>query len=177
MDHSVLISTFSLTLLLAIGQWFFIKASVKDRTQVVELRSDQSEDVLLPKLRQYFIDRAYQVDAVDAQKNSVTLSGYVRPSLPLAIFLSVLSGVGALCLGLVLGVTVPVLAYAWVAMLAFAPLTGWFYWQRAGRSETVSFVLRSPNPDAAAQPGSHLTVKAHRDEVAELQRSLDLKLV
>lgn len=170
MDNSVLISTFFLTLLLAIGLLFFIRASVKDRTEVAKLLAEQDEDVLLPKLRQYFIDRAYQVNAIDAAKNSVTLSGYVRPSLFLAIFLSFLAGVGALCLGLVLAVAAPVFSKSWVILLGVAPLTGWFYWQKAGRAETVSFSLEAKSPS-----GSVLTVTAHRDEVAELQRSLDLK--
>jgi Cofactor assembly of complex C subunit B len=175
MDNSVLISTFLLTLLLAVGLLFFIKASVKDRTQVIKLRSDQSEDVLLPQLRQYFTDRAYQVDRVDAAQNSVTLSGYVRPSLPLAIFLAVLAGVGALCLGLVLAVAVPMLSFVWVVMLAVAPLTGWFYWQQAGRSETVSFAVAAGESSGNGSSGSVLTVTAHRDEVAALQRSLNLQ--
>jgi hypothetical protein len=170
MDNSVLISTFFLTMLMGIGLLFFIRASVKDRTEVAKLVSDLSEDSLLPKLRQYFTDRAYQVDAVDASKNSVTLSGNVRPSVFLAIFLSFLAGVGALCLGLVLAVAVPTVPYAWAVMLVVAPLAGWFYWQKAGRREQVSFALESRET-----AGSILTVTAHRDEVAELQRSLDLK--
>jgi hypothetical protein len=174
MDNSVLISTFLLTVLIAIGQLFFIRASVKDRTQVFRLQSTQSEDLLLPQLRQYFTDRAYKVDAVDAAKNAVTLSGRVRPSVFLAIFLSSLAGVGALCIGLVLAMVVPgVPNNIGVAMLVFAPLSGWFYWQKAGRSETVSFAL-APHIASDGTSGSLLTVTAHRDEVAQLQESLNL---
>jgi hypothetical protein len=67
----------------------------------------------------------------------------------------------------------PSYPYLWAIFIVFAPLAGRFYWQRASRTEQVSFAL-----DETAQPesGSILTVSAHRDELAELQRSLDLRV-
>lgn len=173
MDHSVLTSTFFLTLLLGVGLFFFIRASTKDRTQVVTLSSTQSSDQLLSTLQKYFAERAYQVEQVDPQENRVRLSGQVRPSLFLAIFLSLLAGIGALCLGLVFTMALPDYPYLWTIFLVFAPLAGWFYWQKAQRTEQVSFVLDESNQPAI---GSILRVSAHRDELAELQRSLNLTI-
>ncbi len=68
MNTAVLPSTFVLTLLLAVGLFFFIKASVKDRTEQVKLSSDSAQESLLTQLQQYFSDRAYRVAAVDANQ-------------------------------------------------------------------------------------------------------------
>ncbi len=173
MDSSVLFSTFFLTLLLGVGLFFFIRAATKDRTQIVTLSSTQSSEQLLSMLQQYFADRAYHVEQVDPQENRVRLSGQVRPSLFLAVFLSLLAGIGALCLGLVFTMALPDYPYLWTIFIVFAPLAGRFYWQKASRTEQVSFVL-----DAANQPatGSTLRVSAHRDELAELKRSLNLTI-
>jgi hypothetical protein len=171
MDSTVIASTFFLTMLMLIGLVFFIRASTKDRTQVVTLSSAQSGDQLLAALKQYFIDRAYQVDAVDPAKNKVVLSGQVRPSVFLATLLSLMAGVGSLCLGLVLSMTLPDVPYLWAAFLWLIPGATWFYWKKAGRQEEVSFAL-----DEAKQPptGSWLTVRAHRDELESLQQTLNL---
>jgi hypothetical protein len=172
MANSVLSSTFFLTFLMVIGMAFFIRAAAKDRTQVVTLRSTASGDQLLAALKQYFVDRAYQVDQIDPVSNKVTLSGQVRPSVFLAVFLSLMAAVGALCLGLLLTMALPQLPdYFGVLLLALAPGAGWFYWRKAGRTEQVAFVLDETTPMAA---GSLLKVSAHRDELEALQRSLNL---
>jgi Cofactor assembly of complex C subunit B len=75
MVDSVVGSTLLLTLLLVVGLLFFIRASVKDRTQVVRLSSVQSDEWLLTQLKQYFADRAYQVTSIDADRNVVNLQG------------------------------------------------------------------------------------------------------
>jgi hypothetical protein len=53
-DVPVIASTFLLTLLMMLGLFFFIRASVKDRTKQIQLVPPDSEDVLLKKLQQYF---------------------------------------------------------------------------------------------------------------------------
>ncbi|MBE9030832.1 cofactor assembly of complex C subunit B [filamentous cyanobacterium LEGE 11480] len=174
MDNSVLNSTLFLTLLMVVGMLFFIRAAAKDRTQIVTLGSEQDGDQLLAALKQYFVDRSYQVDAIDAVRNQVLLSGQVRASVFLAVFLSLMAGVGALCLGLILTVSLPDVPYLWAVFLGFAPLAGWLYWRKASRVEQVSFRL-----DETQQPtvGSWLRVKAHRDEVEALQEALNLQVV
>ena len=135
MVSSVLLSTFFLTLLLSIGLLFFIRASVKDRTQIVKLVSEQSEDSVWLQLQEYFAQRSYRVGAVDAEQSQVALEGFVRPSLFLAIFLVMLAAIGILCLALVLAILFPNFSVAWFSLLLLAPLAGVFYWRKAGRSE------------------------------------------
>jgi Flp pilus assembly protein TadB len=170
MTQPIIASTLLLTVLLMIGLFFFIRASVKDRTQEVRLLSEQSEDSLMSQLRQYFEQRSYQVAAIDAPRNQVTFEGIVRPSVFLAVFLSLLASVGVLCLVLVLSMVLPDWSNFWWGLLLISPLAGVFYWKGAERVEQVSLKLE-PSTDSQ----SVITVKAHRDELAELQRSLELK--
>ena len=77
MDFTVLQSTFLLTFLLLVGLFFFIRASTKDRTEVMRLISEQDENTLMTSLKEYFRSRAYQVLAVDAAKNQVTFEDQI----------------------------------------------------------------------------------------------------
>jgi Flp pilus assembly protein TadB len=176
MVSSVLLSTFFLTLLLAIGLLFFVRASVKDRTQIVKLVSEQSEDSVWLQLQQYFAERSYRVEAVDAEQHQVVLEGFVRPSLFLAVFLIVLAAIGILCLSLVLSVLYPNFSVAWLSLLLLAPLAGVFYWRKAGRSEKVLLKVEA-GPEIPSGEQSVITVTAHRDEVAEFRRAFPLKQV
>jgi len=170
----ILSSTFFLTLLLAIGLFFFIRASVKDRTEQVKLITEQPEESLLTQLQQYFDQRAYQVTAVDADRNQVTFQGIVRPSWFLAIFLTLLAGCGFLCLALVLSLLFPEIGSIFLGLILLAPAAGLFYWQRAGRPERVFLKLETlPHEENGTQ--SLITVTAHRDELAALQEALQLK--
>ncbi|MBC7822718.1 MAG: cofactor assembly of complex C subunit B [Candidatus Parcubacteria bacterium] len=174
MSTSVIPSTLFLTLLMTIGLVFFIRASVKDRTQVITLASEQSEASLLTRLRQYFDQRAYRVVSLDAAKNEVIFEGTVRPSLFLAGFLTLLAATAALCLILMLSYLVSDLSNVWLGLLLLPPLAGIFYWRGAKRSEQVLLKVESM-PNTNAETKSLITVKAHRDELAELQRILGLK--
>lgn len=174
MSTSVIPSIFFLTFLLAIGLFFFIRASVKDRTQEVRLTSEQSEESLLSQLKQYFGQRAYQVVGIDSTQNQVTFEGVVRPSLFLAVFLTLLAATGMLCLVLVLSFALAVESKLWLGLLLLSPLAGVFYWRGAGRLERVSLKVEPVSTEQSAAK-SAITVKAHRDELAELQRVLKLK--
>ncbi|MEY3870027.1 MAG: hypothetical protein RLZZ338_3918 [Cyanobacteriota bacterium] len=174
MSNPVIPSTFLLTLLLAVGLFFFIKASVKDRTEEVKLTSLEGEESLSSQLKQYFAQRAYRVAHIDSTGNVVTFEGVVSPSLFLAIFLSGLSAVGFLCLGLVLAMLFPSVGSWFFGLLLFSPLTGIFYWQKSGRPEQVSLKLETiTSPSNLTQ--SIVTVRGHRDELATLQSTLNLK--
>ncbi|MBW4422071.1 MAG: cofactor assembly of complex C subunit B [Myxacorys californica WJT36-NPBG1] len=182
MNDSVIASTLVLTVLLMVGLFFFIRASTKDRIQQVRLISKQTEESLLNQLRQYFGERAYHVAAIDAATNQVTFEGKVRPSLFLAIFLSLLAAIGMLCLVLVISMVLPSGSAFWLSLLLLSPLAGVFYWRGAGRIEQVSLKVEpiepelsfssSPSSDESAK--SVIIVRAHRDELAELQRTLSL---
>ncbi|MCA1991980.1 MAG: cofactor assembly of complex C subunit B [Coleofasciculus sp. S288] len=173
MDTTVLSSTLLLTLLLAVGLFFFIRASVKDRTQQVKLVALEPEESLLARLQQYFDQRAYRVAAVDAATNQVIFQGYVRPSLFLAIFLTVLAACGMLCLSLVLSVLYPTFTSIFLGLVLLAPAAGVFYWKKAGRDEQVSLKVETLG-DRETSPQSLITVTGHRDELLELQRVLQL---
>lgn len=176
MNSTILASTFFLTFLLSIGLFFFIRASVKDRTEQITFVTDLDQDSLLSQLQQYFADRAYRVQSVEAETNSVTFEGVVRPSLFLAIFLSVLAGVGLLCLSLVLAIASTSFQGLWLGLVGLAPLAGVFYWQKAGRVERVSLQLASVEGDSFRMQ-SAITVTGHRDELAQLQTVIPLKVL
>lgn len=168
-------STFLLTILLSVGLFFFIKASVKDRTEAVKLISVQPEESLLAQLQQYFTDRSYRVASVDADLNQVTFEGFVRPSWFLAIFLSLLGAVGILCMVLVLSMLFPQGGLLFLALELLSPLAGIFYWQNAGRQEKVSLKFERVGSEETQTDRSLITVTAHRDELATLQKALNLQ--
>jgi hypothetical protein len=190
-QSAVLPSTFVLTLLLAIGLFFFIRASVKDRIETAQLVSDCSDDTLREQLRQYFTQRAYRVVQIDPEQSQVIFEGSVAPSWFLAVFLSVLAGLGLFCLGLVVVMTLNYSTGLALVPVMLAPLAGWFYWSKAGRSEQIVLKIGDwqPTDGIAAEAGegqtggqtegdrSLLTVIGHRDELADLQRILQLKSV
>jgi Cofactor assembly of complex C subunit B len=174
MQNPVLASTAFLTVLLAIGLFFFIRASAKDRTEVAKLLAEQQGEPFLERLQQYFVDRAYRLIAVDAEANCVVYEGTLRPSLFLAIFLSGLAAVGILCLTLVIAMLFPASKPLVLLLVLLAPLAGVFYWKKAGRAEQVALQVEFLEGSA---PQSVLTVTAHRDEVIALRQSLNLKLL
>lgn len=174
MNTATLPSIFLITLLLAVGLFFFIRASVKDRTEQVQLLSTEPEESLVKQLQQYFDQRAYRVTAVDASAKQVTFQGYVRPSWFLAIFLTLLAACGILCLSLVLSLLYPQLTGVLLGLVLLAPATGVFYWQKAGRTEQVYLKVEAiPTQEAGIH--SLVTVTGHRDELTQLRQTLKLK--
>lgn len=175
MDTPVLSSTLLLTLLLVVGLFFFIRASTKDRIEIIRLQAPTPQDSTLQQIQQYFVERAYQVTAVNEEHGQVTFEGFVRPSLALALFLTGLAGVGGLCLALVVSILFPKVSGLLIGLsVLIAPLAGVFYWRGSARPETVLLTVESIANPTQQHPGSLITVKAHRDELAELQRNLSL---
>lgn len=174
MTVPVLPSTFVLTSLMVVGLFFFIKASVKDRIQQEKLIAPQEAESLLTQLQLHFSSRAYRVAQTNPEENQIIFEGLVRPSGFLAIFLTLLTAVGLLCLALVLSMIVPQNGQWFLGLVILSPLTGLFYWQRARRIEQVSLKLEVA-VDSVTQPQSIITVRGHRDELAILKQSLGLK--
>ncbi|HEY9648479.1 MAG TPA: cofactor assembly of complex C subunit B [Chroococcidiopsis sp.] len=172
----VIPSTAFLTALLAVGLFFFIRASTKDRIEIAQWVTDLPETTLLEQLQTYFTQRAYRLTAVDAEQHQVRFEGFVRPSVFLAIFLTTLAAIGALCLSLVLAMLFPDWATVLPVLVLVAPLAGVFYWQKAGRIEQVLLSVE-PVCDQTQVLQQLLTVTAHRDELAEMGRSLQFKPV
>ncbi|WP_413174782.1 cofactor assembly of complex C subunit B [Anabaena azotica] len=175
MDTAIVPSTFLLTLLLSVGLLFFIRASTKDRIEKAQLVSEQDEAALMTQLREYFRSRSYRVISVDKDKNQVSFEGFVRPSWFLAVFLTFLAAVGLACLSLVLSQLFSSQSPFLLALVLLSPLSGIFYWQKAGRLEKVSLKMEAIQNEQLSS--SKITVIAHRDELAELQRALQLKMV
>jgi Cofactor assembly of complex C subunit B len=179
MATPVLSSTALLTILLAIGLFFFIRASTKTRIEVAKLVADRPETSLLQELDQYFTQRAYRVAAVDAEQNQVTFEGLVRPSVFLAIFLTMLAAAGLLCLSLVLSMVVPMGGNWFLGLVLVAPLAGVFYWRKSARPEQVLLRVEPLQNSSLATTErvqqQLVTVTGHRDELAELQQALKLQ--
>ena len=173
MDTTILPSTLLLTLLLSVGLFFFIRASTKDRIEKTQLVSTLDEDTLMPKIKEYFRSRSYRVAAVNQEQNQVTFEGNVRPSWFLAIFLTLLAATGIVCLSLVVSLLFPSFSTLVLAMLLLSPLSGLFYWKKSGRLEKVSLKVETTQSEQTFS--SKITVIAHRDELSELQRTLQLK--
>jgi Cofactor assembly of complex C subunit B len=167
----VLTSTLILTLLLAVGLFFFIRASTKDRIEQMVLETSDVEEVLLPRLQSYFTDRAYRVTAVDRDTDIITFEGLVRPSVFLASLLTGLAAIGALCLALVLSMLFPAVGRLFLGLLLIAPLAGWFYWQGSSRTEQIR--LKVESQDGQPVPTT-IRISGHRDELAVFQETLQL---
>ena len=165
-------STLLLTLLLAIGLVFFLRAASKDRTTTVEVHSPRPPVEVLDGLSGWLDARGWRTEASDPERQVLRFRGQVSSSLPLAVLLSLLGGLGAACLGLVLRQVLPGLGW-WPLLLALAgPLAGWIYRRRAERSESLELRLMSE----AGGPGSTLRLRAHRDELIAIETELGPRL-
>jgi hypothetical protein len=161
-------STLLLTLLMAIGLVFFLRAASKDRTTVVEVHSPQPPMQVLDGLCSWLTARGWQTEDGDPERQLLRFRGQVSSSLPLALLLSLLGSLGAACLGLVLRQVLPQLG-GWPLMLALVgPLAGLIYRQRAARSESLELRLMSDD----VTTGSTLRLRAHRDELIAIEKEL-----
>ncbi len=135
------------------------------------LETSDSEAVLLPRLEQYFIDRAYRIAAVDRDTDIITFEGLVRPSVFLATLLTGLAAIGALCLSLVLSMLFPDAGKLFLLLLLIAPLAGWFYWQGSARTEQVRLKVEAQDEEISP---TVIKISGHRDELAVFQETLQL---
>ncbi|MBD2177674.1 cofactor assembly of complex C subunit B [Pseudanabaena sp. FACHB-1998] len=160
-------STLFLTILLFFGLISFLRGSIKDRTiDACFAVGNFTDDRLLMQVRDHFLQRAYKVIELDPERDVAILLGQVKPSIFLAIFLTFLAAIGLICLGLVLGILIPDLDNIWLWLTFMSPLAGVFYWRGIAREQKVSLQLL---------PDAKLKVRAHKDEITELQRSLNLE--
>ncbi|UXE60086.1 MAG: cofactor assembly of complex C subunit B [Woronichinia naegeliana WA131] len=171
---SVLTSTLILTLLSLIGLIFFIRASVKERSSLLQCLVAASDSDRLSQLQNYFTQRAYQIIQVNAEQQQVILEGYVRPSYFLAIFLSTMAALGLLCFALVLNMLLPNLGNSAIAIIVLFPLAGIFYWQKAGRLEQISLSVHPLPTEKQAEnrlENHLLSIRGHRDELTQLKQA------
>lgn len=109
--------------------------------------------------------------AIDPQKNKVTMTGFVKPSWFLAIFLTILAAVGFMSLSLVISLLFSSQSFLLYGIVLLSPISGLFYWNRARRLENVSLTVEGNDSEQNAK----ITVTAHRDEIISLEEALQLK--
>tara|TARA_B100000214_G_C23820554_1_gene559424 strand:- start:276 stop:833 length:558 start_codon:yes stop_codon:yes gene_type:complete len=167
--QSAFSSTLFLTILLAIGLVFFLRAASKDRTTVVDVQSSLPPLEVLKGVSSWLEDRGWQKNGGNVDEKLLIFNGSVASSTFLVIFLSCLGGLGAACLGLVLIQLYPVLGW-WPLLLAAigAPLAGMIYRIKSQREESLELKLLS----SEQSDFSILRIKAHRDELIAIQLEL-----
>ncbi|HIK31456.1 MAG TPA: cofactor assembly of complex C subunit B [Oscillatoriales cyanobacterium M59_W2019_021] len=176
MTNPALSSLLFPTILLGIGLFFFIRSSVKERTEQLTLQSEETAAALAAQLREYFTSRAYRIAEVEPSRDRVTFEGNVQPSWFLAIFLTILTAIGLLCVVPIVSILAPQIAGVSAGIVLLSPLAGAFYWKQAGRTEQVSLRVETLS-ETDATTRSQVTVRGHRDELIALQQAIPLRLV
>ena len=166
-------STLFLTILLAIGLFFFLKASIKDRTTIIDLSSSKKPLEVLNEVCNWLNSRGWQQIKVNSDKKILTFRGQVISSKLLAIFLSVLGGLGSCALGLVLIQIYPILDW-WPILLGLVggPISGFVYSNNSQREEIFEFKLINDSELKFTQ----FRLRAHRDELISFEKDLKDKL-
>jgi len=166
-------STLFLTILLAIGLFFFLKASSKDRTTIIDISSSKKNIEVLNEVCKWLKSRGWQQIKVNSDRKILTFRGQVVSSKSLAIFLSILGGLGSCALGLVLAQIYPFLNW-WPILLGLVggPISGFVYFKNSYREEVFEFKLLNDNDFKYTQ----LRLKAHRDELIAFENELKDKL-
>lgn len=167
---------------MAIGLFFFVKASIKERTEAEDISLDLPQQQAIETIETHFTDRGYRVTERHSNPLVITLEGLVRPSIFLSIFLTLLTAIGLFCLALVLVVIAPDTGESWFAITVVSPLAGLFYWRGARREEKVFLSLPKSETIADLLPldlnhdrhPSPIRVTAHRDELIVLRQALNL---
>ena len=171
--QSAFSSTLFLTILLAIGLVFFLRAASKDRTTVVDVQSPLPPLEVLNGISFWLEERGWKKNGGNAEEKLLLFNGNVASSTFLSIFLSCLGGLGAACLGLVLIQLYPLLSW-WPLLLSAigAPLAGIIYRIKSKREESLELKLLSSELSNI----SILRIKAHRDELIAIQLELSESL-
>ena len=166
-------STLFLTILLAIGLVFFLRAASKDRTTVVDVQSPLPPLEVLKGISFWLEQRGWRKNGGNVEEKLLLFNGNVSSSLFLVVFLSFLGGLGSACLGLVLTQLYPSLSW-WPLLLATigAPLAGIIYRRKSEREESLEVKLLTSDISEI----SVVRIKAHRDELIAIQCELSEKL-
>ena len=171
--QSAFSSTLFLTILLAIGLGFFLRAASKDRTTVVDVYSPLPPLEVLKGVSLWLEKRGWEKDGGNVEEQLLIFNGNVASSTFLTIYLSCLGGLGSACLGLVLIQLYPFLSW-WPLLLSAigAPLAGMIYRIKSEREESLEVKLLSSDQSNT----SILRIKAHRDELIAIQLELSESL-
>ena len=166
-------STLLLTILLAIGLIFFLRASSKDRTTIVEISSSQKPVEVLNGLYEWLNLRGWKQTGGDFDQRILIFKGQVVSSKFLAIFLGLLGGFGSCSLGLVIIQIYPQLGW-WPILLGLigGPLSGFLYFRKSAREEKFELRMINENDNELTL----MRLRAHRDELISLENELGEKL-
>ena len=166
-------STFLLTILLSIGLFFFLRASSKDRTTTIDIFSSRNPIDALDLVCSWLKLRGWYQVGGDSDKKILIFKGQVDSSKFLAVFLSILGGLGSCSLALVVIQIYPDLRW-WPLLLGFigGPLSGFIYSNKSQREEI--FELRLINDSDTKN--SKFRIRAHRDELIALETDLKEEL-
>ena len=167
-------STLLLTILLGIGLFFFLRASSKDRTTVVEITSSKKPLEVLHVIYEWLNLRGWKQSGGDFDQRILIFKGQVVSSKLLAIFLSLLGGLGSCALGLVIIQIYPTLGW-WPILLGLfgGPLSGMVYFKRSAREENFELRLINKNDN---EEMTSMRLRAHRDELISLENELSDRL-
>ena len=167
-------STLLLTILLAIGLFFFLRSSSKDRTTVVEITSSNQPVEVLSVMYEWLNLRGWRQIGGDFDQRLLIFKGQVVSSKLLAIFLSLLGGFGSCALGLVIIQIYPILGW-WPILLGLVggPLSGIIYFKKSTREEKFELRLISKDNN---EPITAMRLRAHRDELISLENDLSERL-
>jgi len=116
-----LASTLLLTLLLAVGLVFFLRAASKDRTTVVEVRSSRPPLEVLPAMAEWLQQRGWIAEEANPERRLLRFRGQVQASGALAVLLSALGAIGAGSLGLVVRQLLPALGWWPLLLVGLVP--------------------------------------------------------
>ena len=161
-------STLLLTILLAIGLVFFLRAASKDRTTVVDVHSPKPAVEVLSGLSDWLEQRGWIRDGGDADRQVLRFRGAVAASQPLAVLLSFLAAIGGTCFGLVLRQLASQLSWWPLMLILLGPLAGVVYSRRAARTEALELQLLQEHND----DGITVRLRAHRDELIAIELEL-----
>ncbi len=171
---SVTTSTLIMTLLLAVGLFFFLRASGKDRTERRLYGSSASLEELGEGVQNYFRSRSYHLEDLNSE-GWASFQGQGQPSLFLTGYLTTLAAIGLACLSTVLQSLHPDWhGLPWLLPL-FAPLAGWYYRRRSQKTETVKVRIEESEDSTVAE--TQLQIVGHRDELDTLEQQLNLDLL
>ena len=168
-------STLLLTILLSIGLFFFLRASSKDRTTVIEITSSKSAVEVLNVIYSWLELRGWKQIGGDFNQKVLIFKGQVVSSKFLAIFLGILGSLGSCSLGLVLVQLAPNLGW-WPILFGTVlggPLSGIAYYKKSDREE--KFEMRLVDNENLEKL-TLLRLRAHRDELISLENELGKSL-
>ncbi len=151
----------------------FVKGSIKARETQASFTLREPASAIAKRTSAYLMERAFVPDVnKDGRKGVVTFTGQVRASSSVASLLVAVAGSGIWSLTYILNFVLPdnLQSPYWglLSLLSLA-LVPW-YWNNATREEEVKVMVQEEDDGL-----STLFVKAHRDEIIEMEKAFNWK--